>query len=263
MTAMKALVSPGTSGRKKHYRMQRYSSLLGVLLFGAAVSAEEPETKVAVWKVKEVSFSYRSSNAIYSCAALQKRVQVILLALGAREDLQVRVSSCDNVVMEDEFEQTPNRGSYRDRSGGWNPRSESPHESVWEDPYERLEKRGKKREQSAYVRVRAMMPIELTREVRAEIDRDKSRRELVSRVTGDATHKESIGLRSEDCELLDQMSTSILKELDLRVMDKSRKCRSASRGSPMLTVEALLMAPTGATSLPQIPPGETDPKENE
>jgi hypothetical protein len=245
-----------------------------------ASSAAAEEAKPAAWKVREVSFSYRSSNAIYSCSALQARVHSIFLAVGAREDLKVRVSSCSELLLDDEFELSRDpreRRSEWDRRRGWDGRSHpGSNERLWEDPYERFQNRATKREQNAYVHVDLMLPVEVTREVLGEIERDKSRRELVSRVTGDPSAKlndpllfaatwqpvtlsgESLELKPEECELIEQMM-SVFKELGLRVIQRSRRCsiHGLSRTPPTLTVQALLAAPIGATSLPQIPSGET------
>lgn len=233
------------------------------------------ETMPAVWKVREVSFSYNSSKSIYTCSALESRVKTIFLALGARDDLEVRVSNCNEMLMDDEFDTTLGRGGRSsdplNRTWGRGG-SDIRHESAWEDPYDRLRNRGHEREQNAYIRARLLMPVEMTREVMEEIKRDKSRRELISRVTRDPTAKQndpvwfpahwqpvtlsrdSIGLEPEECELLDQMTTSVFKELGLRVTDKGRRCSrmGGSRTSPALTVEALLMAPVGDTGLPEI-----------
>jgi hypothetical protein len=206
-----------------------------------------------------------------------------LLALGAREDLQVRVSSCDEVMLDDEFETQIERGKswdparYPNRSRAWDPTGRTRAESAWEDPYDRFENRGTDREQNAYIRARLFMPVELTPEVMEEVRRDKSRRELISRVTGDSAAKEnnpvwfpaswqpvalsrdSIGLEAEECELLHQMS-SVFKDLGLRVTGKGRRC-SRLGSSPVFTMEALLMDTTGDTALPQINVGGDLPQE--
>ena len=73
--------------------------------------------------------------------------------------------------------------------------------------------------------------------------------------------RQSIGLKPEECELLDQVSTGVFKKLDLQVLEKSLPCSrdGISRIPPTLTVQALLSAPIGATSLPQIRTGESEP----
>jgi hypothetical protein len=49
---------------------------------------------VAVWTPKELRFVYMGFTATYSCDGLRDRVWEILLALGARKDLEVRESPC-------------------------------------------------------------------------------------------------------------------------------------------------------------------------
>src|SRR5690606_11880073 len=96
--------------------------------------------------------------------------------------------------------------------------------------------------QSAHLRVSAMMPVEVTPEVIAELERDKSRRALISRVTGNPaaslndpivfpaarqlvtlSHK-TVDLEPEDCELLEQMSSGLFPELDIRVVRRGPSC---------------------------------------
>lgn len=238
-----------------------------------AKEALPPGTLPAVWRVREVRFSYNSTRSIYTCSALEQRVKSIFLALGARDDLEVRASSCDETLLNQEFDTSLDHGRRWDPNRTWR------RESAWEDPHDRLGERARsrKREQNAYVRARVLMPVEITHEVMQEIKRDKSRRELISRVTGDPTAKQNnpvwfpahwqpiklsrqtIGLAPEECELLDQMSTTVFRQLGLRVTGKSRRCSPfGSNISPEMTIEALVMAPVGETSLPQIKLGEDE-----
>src|SRR5262249_55553159 len=116
------------------------------------------------------------------------------------------------------------------------------------------------RGQSTPVRIQVMMPVVVTPEIVAEVDRDKSRRELISRVTGNPgaalndpiffaaerrevrLSHETIGLESIDCELLEQMVPSVFRDLDLKVTQQSLGCDPNERSHfvPHLTVEALL-----------------------
>ena len=217
------------------------------------VLADEPIA--AVWKVREVDFLYRSTTALYPCHELQNRVANILLAVGAREDIEVKATDCEQFFM-------PQEESHFD-----------PFERSSSDPFERADRFQRRndqfgntrseRRQSARVRIRMMTPVAMTPEVMAEINKDKSRRELISRVTGNpaaalndpvvfAAQRQSVTLSQrslrlgpEDCELLDQMASSVLRELDVRVVRGNFRCdpRHASRISPQLTVEALV--PTG------------------
>jgi hypothetical protein len=124
------------------------------------------------------------------------------------------------------------------------------------------------------------MPTEVTPEVLAEMERDKKRRELVSRVTGDPSAKfddpivftaqrqpvtlsrRTIGLEPQECELLEQMSTSVFRKLDVRVVRRSSSCgrNQISHIPPQLTVEALIGTPLPTSTIQQTPPaGEEDP----
>jgi len=114
-----------------------------------------------------------------------------------------------------------------------------------------------------------MFPIEATPEVMKEIEQDKSRRELISRVTGDPTaaHNDPIvfpaerkqitlsqgtlRLRPEHCQLLEQMMPSLTRKLDFKVISKQFSCDRYGRSefAPKVTVEVLW--PSGAPA-----PGE-------
>jgi len=273
---MKALRSPSTSGSDTDRAVPRTAALLPLVLLALGLHAEAEESKVAVWKVAEIAFTYRSSIAIYSCSSLQGRVKSILRAVGAREDLDVRVIGCNEFVAPPDDFMTAG-GPPADRSP--NGRDE-PFNSAGRTPSDRLLSRRPDRAQLVDVRVRLMMPTEVTPEVLVELDRDKSRRELVSRVTGNPAarldipvafpaqwqpvtlSRASIGLEPEECELLEQMSSSIFRQLGMRVVDRGPSCGHdhVSRIPPKLTVEAFMGIPFGSGKLPQIPAaGASDP----
>jgi hypothetical protein len=120
------------------------------------------------------------------------------------------------------------------------------------------------RQQTAQVRIRLMMPVEVTPQILKEIEKDKSRRDLVSRVTRNPAasmnepvvfaarreevtlNQRTIKLRAEDCDLLQQMTTQVIRRLDVKVTHQSFSCgpRTTSRIPPQITVETLV--PTGA-----------------
>jgi hypothetical protein len=222
--------------------MARCLFTMAALATGFAASAQEPVT--AVFKAREIDFVYRSSTAFYPCHELRNVVTNVLRAVGARDDVQVRVSNCEYFV-------EPQESTF-DR---WDPTRL---------PDEGFRNRRTSREQLSHIRARLMAPVAVTPEVLAEIDRDKSRRELVSRVTGNPAtamndpivfeakrqavtlSRTSLRLEPEDCELLEQMTRSVFRELDVRVVRGNSTCdsRQPSRMAPQLTVEALL--PTGA-----------------
>jgi hypothetical protein len=238
-----------------------------LVLGGTSLAEEQPIT--AVYKAKEVSFQYRISNRNYPCHELENRVANILRAVGARDDIDVQVRNCDAFMLGDESSMDPMAGrdndpfSERDRwgaSGGFR-------------------RPGDNRDPTVSVRVRLMMPVEVTPKVLEEIEKDKSRRELVSRVTGNPAaafndpvvfaaqrqevtlSQRSIRLRAEDCELLEQMSNSVFRRLDVKVVRRSFSCgpRSESRIPPQMVAEALL--PTGA--LLPMPDPEKEKEKNE
>ena len=203
----------------------------------------------AVYKAREVDFFFRNSNTNYPCYALQNRVANILLAIGARDDLKVRVSDCDLVP-------------HANDTDPWDDTFRNPTDP-FRNPADSFRTRRPEREQTVHVRVQLMTPVQMTPEVLAEIDKDKSRRELISRVTGNpmaamndpivfgarrqtvTLSRKSVRLEPEDCELLEQMTTSVFRELDVRVVRRNFACDRGhtSRIAPQLTVEALL--PTG------------------
>lgn len=242
------------------------SVVAGALSMAHAQTAP-PEPVQAVLKLHELGFFYRSSRMNLPCNYVQARVAYILVALGARRDIEVGVHGCDLVVMpsedpEDPWQMPGERGPFSDRWDRSSDRFRAPNAA--------------RRERSMHVRVRAMMPIEVTPEVLEEIKRDKSRRELISRVTGDPSaslddpvifpaqrqvvtlSRHTIDLQPEDCELLEEMSRSVLRELGMRIVRRGFSCSGdrRSRIAPELTVEALLPI---MPETPQINPAEPTP----
>jgi hypothetical protein len=239
------------------------------LALGAEPGANEPIT--AVYKAQEVSFQYRSSNRFYPCHELEHRVAVILVAVGARDDITVKARNCDAFMID-------NGNNNIDPMTGRD--NMDPFErDRWGTSSSRFGRTNDRREQYASVRVQLMVPVQVTPQVLKEIEKDKSRRELVSRVTGnmatafndpvifEAKRQEvtlsqrTIRLRAEDCELLDQMSNSVFRKLNVKVLRRSFSCGprdSESRIAPQLVAEALL--PTGSL-LPMPDPEKEKEKE--
>jgi hypothetical protein len=222
------------------------------LIAGSAATAAEQVA--AVLKTHEVRFVYRSLVNVLACDELRDQIATILRALGARDDVQVRINDCQIVVIPDEIEPP------WDRSNREYPRD------IFRD-------RDFDQRQTSHVRVQVMFPIEATPQVLAEIDKDKSRRDLISRVTGDpaaalndpivfpAERKQltlprgTIRLRPEHCELLEQMIPTVFRELGIKVVGRQLRCDryGRSRLAPKLTVEVLW--PVGAPV-----PGEKEKK---
>jgi hypothetical protein len=226
-------------------------AISSLTLHGAAI-AEEPKQVAAVLKLREVQFVYRTVVNFFACDELRRDVAIIMRALGARDDVQVRVNNCELVL-------TPQQQASAD---GW----DRFHPERPADPFRNF---GNDDEQQfSTVSVKAMFPIEATPEVMKEIDKDKSRRDLISRVTGDqaaalnepivypAERKEitlsqgtlsqgTFRLRPEHCELLEQMIPTLARQLDFKVTSKRLSCDRFGRAqfTPKVTVEVLW--PTG------------------
>jgi len=245
-------------------RIARWQLVIAVLASSFAsvlvAAPTEQETIPAVFKARQIDFMLRSPNFNYPCYQIENRVANILRAVGARDDIKVSANGCDNVGV-----------SMGDDSGfgvdfGRGDRSD-PFGDDRSDPYGRYDRnndafrtRNRRREQMVHVRVEMMMPVKVTPELLEELDRDKSRRELISRVTGNPAaamndaivfpakrqevvlSRRTIRLEPKDCELLDEMSNRVFRKLDVRVVGRSFNCDrgETSHIPPQLTAEALL-----------------------
>ena len=221
-----------------------------------AALAEEPKQVAAVFKLHEVQFVYRTFVNFFACDELRRDVAVILRAMGARDDVQVRVNNCELMLTPD----------LQASSRGW----DRFHPERLPDPTRSFDD---SQQQLSMIYVKAMFPIEATPDVMKEIEQDKSRRDLISRVTGDQTaaHDDPImfpaerkqitlsqgtlRLRPEHCELLEQMMPSLARKLGVKVIGKQLSCDRYGRSefAPKVTVEVLW--PTGAPL-----PGEKEKK---
>lgn len=271
--------------------MQRPTRWLSTLVFSISLwamlsaTAEEKET-AAVLKLHEVSFVYRTSSSVLSCGEIRGRVVSVLRTLGAREDLDVRVNGCDTVVttVERDRDTWPTDSpEYGHPSDPWRRPTDplDPSADPW-DSSDRFRNRRMGPRQSAHVRIRAMMPVEMTPEVQAELEKDKSRRELVSRVNPSAglgepivfpaqrqkveLSRSTIDLAPEECELMQQMSRGIFKDLGIRIVRRGPSCARdrMSHIPPSMTVEALLpVLPTVPTLSPASEEQKEKPREQD
>jgi hypothetical protein len=234
---------------------------------GNALGQQQPapqEPIAAVLKMRETDFVYRSTRNYFSCDELRNGVAVILRALGARDDVQVRATDCawSNVP-----DMTVSDGSSRwDNNWDKSTRAQSPMERM----------RGQHPRQTTPVHIWVMMPVPVTPGVMKEIEQDKARRELLSRVTGNMSvamndailfpamrqqvtlSKDTIKLEPQHCELLEQMINNVFRDLDLRAVRKGMSCDPNQRSNfaPQVVVEALL--PVGYAL-----PGSEKPKQKE
>lgn len=239
---------------------------LALALHAAAGRTASQEPVAAVWKAQQLDFTYRGYEAVYPCSVLQQRIALMLNVVGARPDLEVIVNDCDGPFASATVPlgNGPDRpagsmGPGGNRSvtfatgggSGWTRTSPASATGY---------ARRSEPQQVAQVSVRLSMPAEMTPEVIAELQTDRKRRELITRVTGNplplfdnpipfAAHRqvvtlsrETAGVEAADCELLEQMVRTVFRELGVRVVRRGYTCdRSyASRIAPTLDVEALV-----------------------
>jgi hypothetical protein len=223
----------------------------------------------AVLKSKQVDFTYRSTHSVLACDELRNRVATILREVGARDDVQVSARECDLFVTpsargprtsDPRVSGTIQPGSGGDLTGNNDPFGSSPINRQMErretlthgDQYDRY------KSQTTPVHIEVMMPVVITPEILEEVERDKSRRALISRVQGNqaavnddpiyfpAARREvtlshdTIELEPIDCELLEQMRRTVFRQLDVKVTSGALSCDSSSFIKPKLTVETLL-----------------------
>lgn len=229
-------------------------ALLALVLLPTCACAEAQEPVAAVWKERQLRFSYLGFMAVHPCYVLQNRIARVLNAVGARPDLQVTLTNCDASFTSPTAVAGDGAGELAvpSRDGAsWLPnRSESRFGA-----YRRSEPR-----QVVEVQVRLSLPAAMTPEVIAELKADRKRRELIARVTGDplplfndpiafaAQRKvvtlshETTGIEPADCELLEQMASSAFRTLGVRIVRRGYTCdrTSISRIRPTLDVEALV-----------------------
>ena len=212
----------------------------------------------AVLKARDANFVYRSSTRLLSCDQLRQRIGNIMRAVGARQDVEVRADDCESFI-DSRLMSDPGRMG----RGSQNPMD--PYDRSSSSPLDRARSSrsdlsDSNRSQSTSVRIRLMMPVEVTSDIVEQVERDKARRELISRVQGNrnaamndaiffpAERREvelshdTIDLDPVDCELLEQLSMAVFRKLDLKVTNRSLACdpRERSYINPSLTVEALL-----------------------
>jgi DUF1365 family protein len=236
------------------------------LIVSAAAFAQAPEPVPAVWKAKELSFFYRSTAVFFPCHELENRVRAILLAVGARDGVQVRATDCEQFMMQETQD-----------SFGRSARDPFESRDPFQSANDRYNGTRRERRQEARVRIQLMTPVVVTPAVLKEIDRDKSRRELISRVTGNpiaamndpvvfaaqrqpvTLSRQTIRLEPADCELVEQMSRSVFRELDVKVVRGNYTCdrNQPSHIAPQLTVDALmpvgLIVPQKPGTIPTVP----------
>lgn len=259
MAYMEAIVSQGSKSRGWGRRIAAFVLSASLMAVGEAGAAEQETT--AVLKLHEFSFVYRSSNYPLACGDIRGRVASVLRALGAGQDVQVRVNGCDTIAMplDRRGDTLDGPGTVRSSSGRWSA-SVDPFEHPYDDlnppPTNLMHRRSVGPTQSTHVDIRALLPVEMTAKVQAELQKDKSRRELISRVNPSSgigepivfaaerrvveLSRKTIRLDPEECELMQQMSRSVFKKIGARVVRRASCPDEPSNIPPKLMVEALL-----------------------
>jgi hypothetical protein len=216
----------------------------------AEQTAQPQEPVAAALKLHEADFVYRTSRNYLSCDELRNGVAVILRALGARDDVEVRVTNCS-------YSQVPDATISNEPGGTWNNQNWN-RSTRQQSPMDRM--RGETNSQSTSLHIRAMLPVPANKQIMKEMEQDKARRELISRVTGNMAaalndpilfpaprqqvtlSHDTIKLEPEHCELLEQMINTVLRRFDMRATRRSLSCDPHQRSSfpPSATIEALL-----------------------
>jgi hypothetical protein len=217
----------------------------------------------AVLKSSKADFVYRSTYRPLSCDQLRNRVALILQAVGARQDVRVRANECNTFI--DPSTQRPGGSSVDSRMDTRTSSGRSPWDTSPQAPGSGMLDRMRpsatdQRSQSTPVYIELMIPAEATTKIINEVEQDKARRELISRVTGNpgaamddpiffaaerrqiTLSYDTIKLESIDCELLEQMSRTVFRQLNLKVTHSPTNCDRNERSHlrPQVTVEALL-----------------------
>jgi hypothetical protein len=173
----------------------------------------------AVWKPQQMNFEYRGYSTTYSCRGLQDKLELILLSVGAREDLQLNGYACDEQIGIARFQ------------------------IVLQSPVIASEEN--LRELTAYD-----AKGELIARVKGEqlpSAADLPRFSAVWKTVSFARDRR-MRLERGDCELVQQLRQQILTRMSVRMVKDNVRCSSSmgNIGPPRLTVSALVRADEGA-----------------
>jgi hypothetical protein len=195
-----------------------------LLLAGAAGGAEVQQdpnmsaTVPALWKEQDIVFFYQSFTTFYSCDSLARKVERILLHLGADPDLKIRTTGCET-------------GNTIARMPSLRIKVFAPV-VVTPEVLAELDRNSSKRELIARVRGERRKGTEATEQFPAYWKR-------VSLSRG------SLDLQPGDCDLIDQLKRKLLPLLAVRIVKDDTHCSTnqLSMGQPRLEVEALVKVP--------------------
>jgi hypothetical protein len=199
----------------------RYVALAAALaLFGAAQAnpadtspADQGSHIEAVWKTQQIAFEYYSYTTFYTCPSLHRRLQRMLVSVGASPDMRLQSYRCD------------------DHSGAARFLFEikSPVEATPEN-------------------IRAMTTHDSTDELVAMVNgerlptaEDVQRFPVVWKKVAFARDR-YLRLSPGDCELVEQFRRQVLPKMSVHVLHDSVRCSPGHQGisPPRLTVSALV-----------------------
>jgi hypothetical protein len=186
-----------------------------------AQDAQDAVTEVpAIWKSQEITFYFQSYTTFYSCSSLERKVERVMEALGAKARVRVRSADCPGsvarmprVIME----------------------VTSPVEATPEALAER-EKGKSTRELSA--RVQGKDPQEGMEQFPAKWQRVSLAKQL--------------NLEPGDCELVEEIRRKVLPKLAVKVTGANLQCspHQLTLGRPKLEVDALVEMPKPDSTAP-------------
>jgi hypothetical protein len=170
---------------------------VSAMLLGSSLAAMEPDAApvVATWKESQVDFTYIGRTSFYTCDSLSDKVERILEAVGAREDLVVRGVGCFGTSDFDRFMRV---------------RVKVAVPVVAEPGGLPADERSRK---ELVARVRGEQPTEEDLLGQFPATWQTVRFTSRSRIVDDG-----------DCELLEQMSYAVFKPLGIEVLRGSNRC---------------------------------------
>jgi hypothetical protein len=188
---------------------------LTTLLLVSPPSHAGPEFVTAIWKVQSLEFAYQGHSTSYSCSTLQRRLQAILLSVGARDTLSIVMQRC---IDQSDAQVRITLASPVEASDA-NIQAAIHHDS--------------KDELVAKVRNESLPTAET-------IERFPAMWKTVSM----ARDKE-LKLDSGDCELVKQLRRDVFPLMSIRIVHDNLRCSIAfpNLGQPQLSVAALVAAP--------------------
>jgi hypothetical protein len=188
---------------------------LTTLLLVSPASHAAPEFVTAIWKVQSLEFAYQGGSTSYSCNTLQRRLQAILLSVGARDTLSIVMQRC---IDQSDAHVRITLASPVEATDA-NLAAAIQHDS--------------KDELVAKVRNESLPTTET-------IERFPAMWKTISM----ARDKE-LKLDSSDCELVKQLRREVFPLMSIRIVHDNLRCSIAfpNLGQPQLSVAALVAAP--------------------